>query len=65
MNSPVDKKTFAKKTTIRLYQEDLDFLEQISAEYDITQQSAIRMLLYLSRCNIEMLKNSANIIIIH
>ncbi len=44
------KKPFAKKTTVRFLQEDLDFLEKIQDEYSINQQDALRMVLILARC---------------
>lgn len=59
------KKPYAKKITIRLMQEDVDFINQIADEHGISQQNATRMLLYMSRCNMEMLKGSTNIFIIH
>lgn len=65
MPGKVAKMPYAKKITIRLMQEDVDLINQVAKDYDITQQNAIRMLLYLSRCNIELLKDNANILIIN
>lgn len=64
MNEKRTKKAYEKKTTIWLMKEDTDFIQNVADEYGISQQNAIRMLLYFSRLNKGNLKKDKNIFII-
>jgi hypothetical protein len=64
MSGRGDKLPYAKKITLRLTQDDVDFINRFADEHEVSQQNATRMLLYLSRCNIEILKDKANFFII-
>jgi hypothetical protein len=55
---------YVKKTTVRLTQEDLDFISGFAREHKVSDSTAIRMMLYLSRCNLQELQDKANIFLI-
>lgn len=55
---------YAKKITVRLTQEDVDFVENFTKEHDVSFKTAIRMLIELSQRNLDLLKARANVSII-
>lgn len=55
---------YAKKITVRLTQEDVDFAESFAKEHQVSFKSAIRLLIELSQYNLDLLKARANVSII-
>lgn len=52
---------YAKKITVRLTQEDVDFVENFAKEHEVSFKPAVRILLELSRQYLDMLKARANV----
>lgn len=64
MNEKRTKKAYEKKITIRLMAEDVDYIQDVAAKFQTSQQNAIRMLLYLSKFDVNNMKENINIFIL-